>query len=51
MAQYKEDLRLYNKHMKKLHLHDKQMNLEDYVKYRHGMLKIKTRSMPLKTVP
>jgi hypothetical protein len=51
LAQYEEDLRLHNKHMKKIHLHDKQMNLEDYIKYRHGMLKIKTRSMPLKSVP
>jgi len=42
IAQYKEDLRLYNKQMKKMNMHKHMLSLEDYIKYRFGRLKIKT---------
>ena len=43
LAQYKEDLRLYNKDMKRQGLHKMMMNLDDYIKYRFGVLKPKTQ--------
>jgi len=42
LSQYKEDLRLYNKQMKSMNLKHHMMNLEDYIKYRFGVLKPKT---------
>jgi hypothetical protein len=42
LSQYKEDCRLYNKHMKQIGLPNHQLNLEDYIKYRFGKLKVKT---------
>jgi hypothetical protein len=42
LSQYKEDCRLYNKHMKQIGLPNHQLNLEDYIKYRFGKLKTKT---------
>jgi hypothetical protein len=42
LFQYKEDCRLYNKHMKQIGLPNHQLNLEDYIKYRFGKLKVKT---------
>ena len=42
LEKFKEDLRLYNKQLKQMHMHDKQLNLEDYIKYRFGLLKVKT---------
>ena len=42
LAKYEEDLRLWNKDMKKQGLQHHMMNLEDYIKYRFGMLKTKT---------
>ena len=42
LVQYKEDCRLYNKHMKQIGLKHHQLSLEDYIKYRFGKLKPKT---------
>ena len=42
LSQYKEDLRLYNKQMKSMNLKHHMMNLEDYIKYRFGVLKPRT---------
>jgi len=42
LSQYKEDCRLYNKHMKQIGLPNHQLNLEDYIKYIFGKLKVKT---------
>ena len=49
LAQYKEDLRLHNKHMKQRGLHSLLMTLDDYIKYRFGRLKVKTKSVPLQS--
>jgi len=43
MAQYEKDLREFNKHMKQLHMHDHQMTIEEYVLYRKGQYKSKTK--------
>ena len=42
LSQYKEDCRLYNKHMKQIGLPKHQLSLDDYIKYRFGKLKVKT---------
>ena len=42
LAQYKEDCRLYNKDMKRKGLHHQMMTLDDYIKYRFGVLKTKS---------
>jgi len=42
LAQYKEDLRLYNKQMKKIGMKKHMLSLDDYIKYRFGVLKPKT---------
>ena len=42
IVKFKEDHRLYNKQMKQMHMHDKQLSFDDYVKYRFGRLKVKT---------
>lgn len=39
LAQYKEDLKVYNKQMKKMHMHHHMLDLDDYIKYRFGLLK------------
>ena len=41
IAQYKEDLRLYNKQMKKMNMKKHMLSLDDYIKYRFGLLKSK----------
>ena len=41
LAQYKEDLRLYNKQMKKIGMKKYMLSLDDYIKYRFGLLKSK----------
>ena len=43
LLKFKEDCRLFNKHMRQIHLYDHQLSLEDYIKYRFGMLKTKTQ--------
>ena len=42
LAQWKEQHRLHNKQMKKLGMHNHMMNFDEYVKYIHGELKMKT---------
>ena len=42
IAKFKEDCRLYNKHMKSIGLKTHMLELQDYIKYRFGMLKTKT---------
>src|SRR5210317_461109 len=42
LAKFKEDCRLYNKHMKQIGLSSHRLSLEDYIKYRFGKLKVKT---------
>ena len=51
LAEYKEDLRKHNKYYKSKGLHSMLMTLDDYIKYRFGALKVKTKSVPLQSVP
>ena len=43
LAEFKEDLRIHNKHYKSKGLHSMLMTLDDYIKYRFGALP-KTKS-------
>ncbi len=51
LAEYEEDLRKHNKYYKSKGLHSMLMTLDDYIKYRFGALKVKTKSVPLQSVP
>mgnify|MGYP007072266673 CR=1 FL=1 len=43
MAQYEKDLREHNKHLRQLQMHGHQMSIEDYILYRKGQYKTKTK--------
>lgn len=43
MARWQEELRLYNKDMKRLGLHKHRMNISEYIDYVHGEYKSKTQ--------
>lgn len=38
MAQWQEELRLHNKQMKRLGMHERRMTIDEYVEYIHGNL-------------
>ena len=48
LAEFKEDLRIHNKHYKSKGLHSMLMTLDDYIKYRFGALP-KTKSTFVQT--
>lgn len=43
ISKYEQEMREYNKRMRKLHAHDMQMNLEEYIAYCHGNYKPRTQ--------
>ena len=57
IAKFEQEMRDYNKRMRKIHAHDMQMNLEEYIAYCHGNYKPKAQKSvsdrnfePLKSV-
>lgn len=43
IAKFEQEMRDYNKRMRKIHAHDLQMNLEEYIAYCHGNYKPKAQ--------
>lgn len=43
IANFEQEMRDYNKRMRKIHAHDLQMNLEEYIAYCHGNYKPKAQ--------
>src|SRR5210317_1530477 len=43
--QWKEQHKIHNKHMKKLGMHKHMLTFDEYIKYIHGELKIKTETV------
>ena len=51
MAKWTEELRLHNKHMKKIGQHDMRMTIEEYVDYVHGQYKPKRKTETVMNTP
>ena len=51
MAKWTEELRLHNKHMKKLGMHSHIMNIDEYVDYVHGQYKPKKKTETVMNTP
>jgi len=51
MAKWTEELRLHNKHMKKIGMHSHIMNIDEYVDYVHGQWKPKKKTETVMNTP
>ena len=51
LAKWTEELRLHNKQMKKLGMHDHKMNIEEYIDYIHGQYKPKRKTETIINTP
>lgn len=51
LAKWTEELRLHNKQMKKLGMHDHKMNIEEYIDYIHGQYKPKRKTETVMNTP
>jgi len=51
LAKWTEELRLHNKQMKKLGMHDHKMNIEEYIDYIHGQYKPKRKTETVINTP